>query len=97
MLGLKLIHVSIRGSRCYIKFSLVDYDFEKITVYKVGPGVLCNIGYPSETHLKLKSSEILLVHNIRFSGSIHFKFCTEHGSITAMLCAKFQNDWITNK
>ena len=26
---------------------------------------------------------------------IEFKFCTKHGSDTAMLCAKFQNDWGT--
>ena len=25
-----------------------------------------------------------------------FKFCTEHGSITAVQCAKFQNDWKLN-
>ena len=22
------------------------------------------------------------------------KFCTEHGSYTAVLCTKFQNDWL---
>ena len=26
---------------------------------------------------------------------IMLKFCTEHGSDTAMFCAKFQNDWTT--
>ena len=26
-----------------------------------------------------------------------FEICTEHGSDTAMLCAKFQNDWETKK
>ena len=25
--------------------------------------------------------------------AIALKFCTEHGSITAVLCAKFQIDW----
>ena len=57
------------------------------------PGVLCNIGYPSETHLKLKSCEISFVHNICFNGPIGLKFCTEHGSDTAMPCAKFQSNW----
>ena len=33
-------------------------------------GVLCNIGYPSETHLKLKSREISFVNNIRVYNSI---------------------------
>ena len=41
-------------------------------------GVLCDIGYPSETHLKLKSGKISFVHS----------------SDTAVLCAKLQDDWI---
>ena len=51
-----------------------------------------NIGYPSETHRRLKSCEILFVHNLSFSSPIILKFCTEHGSITAVHCANFQND-----
>ena len=58
-----------------------------------GPGVLCNIGYPPETHLKTKSREISFAHNFRFNCPIVLKFCTEHGSDTAVPCAKFQNDW----
>ena len=27
------------------------------------------------------------------NGPIVVKFCTEHGGITTVLCAKFQNDW----
>ena len=57
--------------------------------------VLCNIGYRSETHLKLKSREISFVHNLLLSKSIVLKFCTEHDSEAAVLCAKFQNDWWT--
>ena len=53
-----------------------------------------NIGFPSVIHLK---TQILSIHNIHFSCPIILKFCTEHGSITAMLCAKFQNDWATVK
>ena len=56
-----------------------------------------DIGYPSETHIKLKSRENSFAHNIRFSCSIVLKLCTEHGSVTAVLYVKFQNDWITNK
>ena len=52
----------------------------------------CNIGYPSEAHLKLKSREISFIHNINLSCLIILKFYTEHGSITAVLCAKCQND-----
>ena len=54
-----------------------------------------HIGYPSETHLKLKSRKISFANNIRFNRPILLKFCTEHGSITAMLFEKLQNDWTT--
>ena len=60
-------------------------------------GALCKMGYPSETHLTLKSREISFVHNIRFSCPIVLKFCTEYGSITDVFRAKFQNDWIRNQ
>ena len=56
------------------------------------PGLLCNIGNPVETHLKLKSRVISSVCNIRFNDTIVLTFYTEHDSITAVLCAKFQND-----
>ena len=52
--------------------------------------VLCNKGYPSETHLELKPREISFVHNILFNNPIVLNFCTEHGSITAVFYAKFQ-------
>ena len=64
---------------------------------QIHPWGCCNIGYPSETHLKLKSCEIFFAHNICFIYPIILKFCTEHGSITAVLCAKFQNDRTTEK
>ena len=37
----------------------------------------------------------IFVHNLNFNRPIILKFCTEHGSDTAVLCAKFQNDWTT--
>ena len=66
------------------------------------PGVLCNIGYPSEPHLKLKSHEISFVHNICCDCPIGLKFCTEHGSDTVVLCTKFQSNrsteaWVMGK
>ena len=69
--------------------------WRKIFVLQRGltAGALCNIGYPSEIHLKLKSREILYAHNSCLSWPIILKFCTEHGSITAVLCANFQTDW----
>ena len=54
------------------------------------PGVLYNMGYPPETYLKLKSREISFPHNLFSSNPIVLKFSTEHGSNTAVLCAKFQ-------
>ena len=49
--------------------------------------MLCNIEYLP----KLNSREILFIHNTRFSCPICLTFCT------VMLCAKFQNDRITDK
>ena len=53
--------------------------------------------YPLKNHSKIKSHKILLVHNIHFSCQIILTFCTEHGGVTAMLCAKVQNDLTTEK
>ena len=58
---------------------------------------MCNIVYPSETHLKLNSREISFGQNIYFSGQIVLKICTEHGSYTAMLCTKLHNDLIIDQ
>ena len=55
-------------------------------------GVLCNIPYPSETHLNSKSRETSFVHDIRLSNQIVLKFCSEYGSIIVVLCAKYRND-----
>ena len=38
-------------------------------------------------------SQTMFHHNYFFGTWIILKFCTEHGSITAVLCAKFQNDF----
>ena len=53
-----------------------------------GVEALCNIRYSSETHLKLESHKNLIVHKIVFLCHIVLKFCTEHGSIIAVLRAK---------
>ena len=39
----------------------------------------------------------LYIQNTPLNCAIVLKICKEHGSITAMLCAKFQNKWITDK
>ena len=78
--------VSSSGSRiCAIAFRL-------LVSHLALPGALCNIGYPSEIYLKLKSREISVAHISCFSWPIILKFCTEHGSITAVICAKLQAD-----
>ena len=56
-------------------------------------GAMCNMGYLSETHLKLKSRKISFIHNSHSKFPIVLKFCTEHGSTTVVLCAKFHNNW----
>ena len=44
-------------------------------------------------HLKPKSREISFAHKSFISHLIVLKFCSEHGSDTSVLCAKFQTDW----
>ena len=44
---------------------------------------------------KLKSREISFAHNLLPSCQIVSTFYTEHGSATAVLCAKIQNDLTT--
>ena len=56
----------------------------------LNPGVLCNTGYPSDTHLKFR--ETSFAHNLFISNPIVLKFCTEHDSDAVVLCAKFVSD-----
>ena len=49
----------------------------------------------SKINLALQSCQNVFAYINFFSCPINLKFCTEHGSITAMLCAKSQNDWTT--
>ena len=58
-----------------------------------GTAGCCTKGYPSETHLKLKSRKISFAHNPVLRYQIALEFCTEHDSIIAMPCANFQNDY----
>ena len=41
----------------------------------------------------IKSREVAFSHKLCGNCPIVLTFCTEHGSDTAMLCAKFQNNW----
>ena len=83
----------IVDSRAFPSWSLI-HGSSWSGLLKVEPGVLCNIGYPSKIYLKLKSHEILFIQNISQLSNFFFIFCTEHGSDNAVLCAKFQGDWI---
>ena len=51
-----------------------------------------NMGNLPQIHLKLKSSKIIFVCESFFSCEIIIIFHTKHGSDTAMLCAKYNND-----
>ena len=86
-----------RESKCFHNVTKRYFDalrWMQICIYIArAPRALYNIGYPSEIHLKLKSREISFAHNSCFSWSIALKFYTEHGSNTAVLCAKFQTEW----
>ena len=48
---------------------------------------------PSETDLKYKFRKDAFVHRNLISCPIVLKFCTEHGSTTAVPGAKSQSDW----
>ena len=52
---------------------------------------------PSQTHHKFKCYKIIFFHNIHLGCRFILKFCTEYGSITAVPCAKFQNNWASMK
>ena len=53
-----------------------------------GPG--CSMGYPPETHLKLKSHENSFIHKTRFSSTIALKIDTKHRSMTVVRYAYFK-------
>ena len=57
----------------------------------------CEMSYPSEAQPRLKFREISFISIMHFSRSIILKFYTEHASTTGVLCAQFQNDWVTEK
>ena len=42
-------------------------------------------------------SQNCFIHNIHLICQLILKFCTEHSSITVMLCAKLQDDWATEQ
>ena len=58
------------------------------------PGGCCNIGYPYETHLKLKSREISFAQGIHSNCQIVLKIYTAHDNDTLVLCAKYENNLI---
>ena len=57
----------------------------------------CNSGNYHKYIFKLNSCQISFTNNMKFSCLIILKFVTKHGSDTAVLCDKFQNDWTTEK
>ena len=48
------------------------YLGKTVFILRRGPGALCNIGHPSETHFKLKSREVSFAHNPARGCSIVF-------------------------
>ena len=82
------------------KFSyIVGYFYPNTTLRWVGmmsceqctqPTAHCVIGNPCQIHYKHQSCKNFFIHN-KFPYCLDvLKFCTEHGSHTAVLCAKFQ-------
>ena len=75
---------------CVWNNSVSNHTHGMFSYVSISIMMLCNIGYPSATYLKLKFRESSFVHNFRLNDSIVLKFCTEHGSIIAVLCSQFQ-------
>ena len=75
---------------------LIHTDTGAVIWYASFPsGVLCNVEYPPQTHLQLKSRKISFTHNLLIKYPIVLKYCAEHGNMSAVICAKLQIDWAT--
>ena len=59
-----------------------------IDVLLINLCVFSNIGNSVQNSSWLKSHENMIAHKFLLSFPINLKFCTEHGSVTAVLCAK---------
>ena len=59
------------------------------------PGGLSQYRISLQIHIQLKSHESLYAHILSLNCQIILKLCTEHGSITAVLCANCWNDLTT--
>ena len=100
----KFLWIILLYESSYFRYTLLLYWWKTLTtticswkkwtrIYvRYEPVGCCNMEYPPETYIKLKSREILFGHNSLLICRIVLKFCTQHGSITAVLCANFQND-----
>ena len=70
--------------------SWVGTPWVHMGTHKVNLAMVCNVtSDPSEILFELNSRKISLVHSLFCDRRILLKFCTEHGSTTAVLCAKF--------
>ena len=85
-------HFPGRGHCCNIYMYVYVYVYVYMYMY-----VCIYACYPTKNHLKLKSGEISFFYNIHLSSLIILKFGTEHGSEPVMPCAKFTNDWSTDR
>ena len=80
-----------------VSVQLMCANLTSINIFIRGLGILWSpvdcfaVGYPSEAYLKLKSHKNFFINKIYFSYPKVSKFCTEYSSITAVVCAKFQN------
>ena len=70
----------------------VQYAGGQTVTSKFEIWALSDIGYLSDMH-----HEVAFVHNLFCVCAIILQLCTEHGSITAVFCAKYQNDWVTGQ
>ena len=82
--------------KCYVKSAHMTSSSQTYAVvfYKRS-GARSNKHIRPKSVLNLKSREISFFHKTFLHCSITLIFCTEHGSYTAVICAKYQSDWTT--
>ena len=96
-----LIHVFIsdeRGPRCFNVLAHWHSYWKLVIILRyIRTRGCCNLDYAAETYMTLWSGKTSFAHNLFFSSPIYCKLCTEHGNDTAVLSAKFEIDWTTER
>ena len=89
--------LSIMRSFGMASFSSIDNHYSEFSLVSKMQEGCGNITNPPQNGSKLKYLKTFFVHDVTISYWINVKLCTEHGSDTAVLCAKFHIDLANQK